>query len=181
MEVKKILIVLICVSCAPEIVVHTDFDRSIEIHRNTSYAWLNKTGIESRNNPAYMNELTDKRVKTAVDRELSVKGYTRSGDAAQLIVHYHIMIENRTTVATDPYGYHYGSYWMRKRTDVFRYREGTLIIDFMDSRNCNLIWRGSATSVLDEDDMITEKTVNEAIAKIFKAFPFSAAREAVTP
>jgi hypothetical protein len=178
---KKILLVLVCVSCSNEIIVHTDFDRSVEIHRNSTYTWLDNKNIESRNNPFYYNELNDKRVKAAVDRELLSKGYLLSEKPAQLIVHYHIVIENRTSIQTDPYGYNYGLYWTRKQTDVYRYREGTLIVDFMDARNCDLIWRGSATSILDQEELITEGTINEGVAKIFKSFPASVSQDIITP
>ncbi|HWA33528.1 MAG TPA: DUF4136 domain-containing protein [Cyclobacteriaceae bacterium] len=177
---KLILLTLVCFSCSRELIVRTDFDKSFEIHRNSTYSWLDNKNIEIRNNPLYYNELNDKRIKDAVNLELSNKGYTLTDNAAELIVHYHIVVENRTAIQTDPYGYNYGIYWTRGQTDVYRYREGTLAIDFMDARNRNLIWRGSATSIIDDDDQITEETINKAVAKIFMSFPVSVKKEIVT-
>lgn len=177
---KKVFPLLFLFSCSDELRVHTDFDRSVSIQRLTNYDWLPVNQIESRNNPIFYNELTDKRIKTAVDTQLKEKGYVRSETSFQLIIHYHIIVENKTSISTEPYGYSYGQYWLDKEFDTRRYDEGTLIIDFMDSRNCDLVWRGWAVSVLNED-VITEELIDKAVAEIFKRFPISAAKEVTLP
>jgi Domain of unknown function (DUF4136) len=61
---------------------------------------------------------------------------------------------------------------MRNQVDVYQYREGTLIIDLMDAKNNNLIWRGWGTSVLNSNDIdLTEAEISEAVYKILKEFP----------
>jgi hypothetical protein len=181
MKMKFNLLLLSCLlwSCSSELRVYTDFDHNVSIQRLTRYNWLQVSQIEARNNPLYLNELTDKRVKAAVNAQLREKGYVLS-DTAELIVHYHLAVENKTSVRPEPFGYNYGHYWIENELDTYRYREGTLIVDFMDSRNCELIWRGWAVSVL-EDEMISEEMINKAVAEIFKKFPMSAAREVTLP
>jgi hypothetical protein len=136
--------------------------------------------IESRNNPIFINELTDKRIKSAVENQLKEKGYVHSESSAQLILHYHIVVENKVSVRTEPLGYSYGRYWLDKELDTYRYNEGTLIIDFMDSRNCDLIWRGWAVSILNQEN-ISEELISKAVEEIFKKFPLSAAKEVTLP
>lgn len=46
-------------SCSDNIIVHTDFDRSVEVHRLANYSWLGAKNIEERNHPLYINELND--------------------------------------------------------------------------------------------------------------------------
>lgn len=174
---KKLIPLLFLFACSNEIRVYTDFDRDIEIHRLTTYGWLNVKGIESKNDPIYFNELTDKRIKTAVQKQMDLKGYVPSDAFAQIIIHYHIIVENRATVRPEPLGYTYGKYWMQNEVDTYRYQEGTLIIDFMDSRNCNLMWRGWAVSVLDDNKLISEELINQATEQIFRNFPTCAAKE----
>jgi hypothetical protein len=171
------LLFLLAVACSNQIRVRTDFDREVEIHRFTTYSWLDVKNIEQRNNPIDFNELTDKRVKQAVDRQMKEKGYEQTADSAQLIVHYHITVEDKVVIRPEPYGYTYGDYWLDNKRSAYRYQEGTLIIDFMDRKNKNLIWRGWAVSVLDGEKMITEDLINEAAAKIFAKFPMSIAKE----
>jgi hypothetical protein len=169
--------VLLLYSCSNKIIVHTDFDKSIEIHRLTTYTWLQKTHTESLNNPLYYNELNDKRIKAAVDERLKDKGYQQSDSLSKLIVHYHLAINDKVVLNTAPYGYKYSSLWTARGLDTFRYREGTLIIDFMDPENHELIWRGWAVSVLDDNDLITEELINKAVEQIFKTFPPSTIKE----
>ncbi len=172
-----VLIFLVLAGCSPEIMVKTDFDKSIEVHRLTYYTWLDPKGIEERNNPLLINELSDRRIREAVDIQLAGKGYIHSDSLAQMVVHYHIVVENKTAIRTEPYGYFYTPYWQRNNADAVRYREGTLIIDFMDTRSCSLIWRGWAVSILDDNDMITEDLIKRAVGKIFESFPMAAAKE----
>lgn len=179
MKYATIIVICFITACSNEIQVHRDFDRSTEIHRRTTYSWLDKKEIESRNNPLVYNELNDKRIKNAVDVQLEKKGYRFKSEGSELIVHYHIVIDNKTAIYTDPQGYYYNNYWSMKRVDVYRYREGTLIIDFMDSRNCELIWRGWATSIMDNDE-ISETRIRHAIEKIFEQFPVSVSKEMAT-
>jgi hypothetical protein len=180
MRAQRFIPLFLLIACSPELRVHTDFDRSISIQRLTNYDWLPVTQIESRNDPILFNELTDKRIKTAVETQLKEKGYVRSDPAAQMIVHYHIVVENKGSIATEPLGYSYGRYWLEKELDTYRYSEGTLIVDFMDSRNCDLIWRGWAVSILDQEN-IGEELINKAVKEIFERFPMSAAKEVTLP
>jgi hypothetical protein len=174
------LLLLLLSACSNELRVYTDFDRSVSIQKLTSYDWLPVNQIEARNNPILLNELTDKRIKKAVEAQLEEKGYVRSETSAQMIIHYHIIVENKASVSTEPYGYNYGHYWLDKELDSYRYNEVTLILDFMDSRNCDLIWRGWAVSILDEE-AISEALINQAVAEIFQQFPVSAAKEVTLP
>lgn len=176
------LILLAAISaCSSEIVVRTDFDRSVSVQKLTEYAWLAQHDIESRNNPLLYNELNDKRIKDEVNRQLTAKGYVLSEAAPKFLVHYHITVEERSVVRPEEFGYTYGKYWLEHRTDLIRYAEGTLIIDIMDATNCALLWRGWATSVLDDSRVMNEELLMRAVRDIFKRFPESAAREAVTP
>jgi hypothetical protein len=56
---------------------------------------------------------------------------------------------------------------------VDQYEEGTLILDLIDPNGMRLIWRGTATTPLDESagPRQREATVNEAVESILKRFP----------
>lgn len=174
-------IVLMLTSCSPALRVYHDFDKDIEIHRLNAYGWLESRTIESKNNPLYINELTDKRIKNAVGKQMKEKGYQYSSELPQIIVHYHLVVENKTTIRPEPFGYRYGRYWIQNEVDTYRYNEGTLILDFMDSRNCDLIWRGWAVSILDDQNLITEELIDRAVEKIFQSFPINAELEKTKP
>lgn len=163
--------ILLMAGCSNQITVKSDYDKDVNIALYKTYAWLPSKEIESKTNPLVYNELTDKRIKQAVETELQNKGIQFATNP-DLRVHYHIIIDNRSAVRPTIYGYNYSNYWMRNQVDVFQYREGTLIIDLMDSKNNNLIWRGWGISVLNDSDVsLTEDEINDAVIKILKEFP----------
>jgi len=128
-------------SCTPTSQVFTDYDRSANLDEYTTFGWTFTNSIEYKNNPIYYNELNDKRIKYAVATQLESRHYTYS-ENPELVIHDHIIIEDKTVVRTDPYGYYYGPYWTRTMVNVYEYREGTLIIDLMDVQTNSLVWRG---------------------------------------
>jgi hypothetical protein len=160
-------------SCSPEIHVYSDYDPDYDLKKYTTFGWKQTEDIELGNNPLYYNELNDKRIKSAVQAQLISKGYSASMSNPDLIVHYHIIVDDQSIVTTDPHGYFYSPYWMHLRTNVQHYREGTLIIDVMDPKNNYLIWRGWAASAI--EGVYTPERIDHliktAVAKIFKRFP----------
>lgn len=65
-----------------------------------------------------------------------------------------------------------GSYDRCNRIRPVHYREGTFIIDFIDTKNSNQVWRGVAVSILDNikpNDL--DSRIKEAVRLIFKKFP----------
>jgi hypothetical protein len=162
-----ILMIVALASCSDQITVRTDFDKSVKIATYGSFAWLDKEGIEERNNPLYYNELNDRRIREATVAQLTGKGYTLDPAAPRLKVHYHIVIEDKTQVRSDTYS----PYWIKSERDVYTYREGTLIIDLMDSQNEMLLWRGWAISALSDTDQMSDELIKEAVAKIIEKLP----------
>lgn len=176
-------IALLLASCSPEIQVQTDFDPDYDLWTYKTFDWGQKNNIEEGKNPFHYNELNDKRIKSAVQSQLASRGYRLTEVNPDLILHYHIIVKDKSVLATEPHGYTYSSYWMRMETHIYAYREGTLILDLMDSKTNNLIWRGWAVSPLDSSykPAEIEKLINTAVAKVFKKFPKTKNQTSTTP
>jgi hypothetical protein len=168
-------------ACSHQISVYTDHDPDYNIKSLTTFDWAHKTNIEVNKNPLHYNELNDKRIKTSIVNQLTRRGYSYSEGQPDFLIHYHIIVDDQSIVTTEPYGYLYGPYWMRMRTNVYSYREGTLIIDLMDPKSNNLIWRGWAVAALNGPYTTgqTEELINRAVEKIFRNFPDSNAEHPV--
>lgn len=163
-------------SCSPQIRVYTDHDPDYDVKSFKTFDWHQKTNIELSKNPLYYNELTDKRLKEAIGKELTSRGYLNSDRQPDLILHYHIVVDDQSVLVTEPFGCVYSPNWIHEQTHVYAYREGTLIIDIMHAQTNHLIWRGWAVSALDvlNDPDQTEDLINRAVEKIFKRFPGNA-------
>ncbi|HEY0653018.1 MAG TPA: DUF4136 domain-containing protein [Chryseosolibacter sp.] len=165
---------ILLAGCSPQIRVYSDHDPEYQVSNFKTFDWGLKSNVEANKNPLHYNELNDKRIKSAVLAELSSRGYSLSSNSPDLIVHYHIIVDEQSVVTTEPYGYIYGSYWRRMQTHVYSYREGSLIIDLMDPKSNSLVWRGWATADL---NLITpekaEDIIKRGVHKIFRNFPTS--------
>jgi hypothetical protein len=175
---KKILVgvLLLLAGCTPQIRVYTDTDPDYDLWTYKTFDWSEKINIEANKNPLHYNELNDKRIKSAVTKELQNKGYQLTANNPDLLLHYHIVVDDQAVITTEPHGYFYSPYWVRMRTNVYSYREGTLIIDMMDAKTKNLMWRGWAVAPIEGEykPKRTEELINLAVSKIFRKFPAKA-------
>jgi len=174
-KINLLIIPLMLSGCGPTSQVFTDYDRSANLDEYQTFGWLPaSSSIEARNNPLYYNELNDKRIKTAVVNQLESRNYQFS-EKPELLIHYHIIIDDKTVVRTDPYGYYYGPYWMRTNVNVYEYREGTLIIDLMDADTNSLVWRGWITAFLkNSNPEKMDESITKSVRMIFSEYPYRA-------
>lgn len=167
-----ILSFVLITGCSPEIRVYSDMDPDYDLWKYKSFDWGQQIDIEAGKNPLRYNELNDKRIKAAVLEQFQSRGYSLRKDDSDLIIHYHIIVDDKSVVTTEPYGYRYGSYWTRTGMNVYYYREGTLILDLMDTKTRNLVWRGWAVANIDDiDPERVDEVIKLAVKKIFEKFP----------
>ncbi len=159
--------------------VSADFDPAANLHSYKTFAWLpgpqKETGNERIDNP-----LLDKRIRDGVTRQLQLQGYVEAdASAADMLVGYHISLDRKLDVTTvnNHYGYGYrgagGSPIASSHTVVHEYETGTLIIDLVDRRKNQLVWRGSGESRLTKRPTPeeTDKKVATVVAAILAKFP----------
>jgi hypothetical protein len=170
----------ILAGCSPQIRVYSDTDPDYDLWSYQTFNWGATVEIEKGNNPLHYNELNDKRIKAAVNDQMTKRGYQLTSENPDLIAHYHIIVEDQS-ILTEPYGYRYGQYWLRMQTNVYTYKEGTLIIDLMDKKTNNLIWRGWAVSAVDGvNPKKVDGLIKTAVTRIFKKFPKTSERKIQT-
>ena len=149
--------------------VKTDFDPDIDFTSYKTFAWLN---IDSRQGEGtYANvELVDQRIKRAVDEQLTDFGYTRANnESPDFLVAYYTITNDKERAAD--YGYRYFGHSHRVNdVQVYQYDQGTLIIDIVDRKLNQLIWRGWSSQSLDNINP-TENQIQKAVSQILNQFP----------
>ena len=178
-----VLIVVIAVfamSCAPSVSVKQDYDKEANFASLKTYDWLAvpTTAVGSVKAAVERNTLLDKRVKTSVGEQLAAKGYSQNSDNPDVVVTYHVGVDDKVNVTDWGYGYagygrYYGGWGPGGGVDVYQYKEGTLLIDIIDAKSKQLIWRGAGTGTVDPDAPTEkrEQRLNNAIAKIMANYP----------
>lgn len=171
------LFVFLAISCSPSVKVFHDYDRQIDLSAYKSYDWKMLDKSESPQNPLYDNELNNKRIKTAVDKMMNIKGYQLTSESPDLFVHYHIVIEDKSVVIRESDIHNYNSYWLGLDMNSYQYKEGSLIIDLMDAKTNELVWRGWAVAILEDlNPENVEKRMNKTIERIFEGLPASSGK-----
>lgn len=170
---KKIfyLFLFLAIGCSQKFQVHTAADQDYDIRLFSNYNWLPMRDIEAQNNPLYYNEMNDKYIRAAVDKNMSAKNFRQTDEPAELIVHYHIIERSMTISREDPHFYH-DAPWMGPDRVYEDYTEGTLIIDIMERKSNALVWRGLATGIFNSaKPYLSKKDLDTAIDEIFENFP----------
>jgi len=168
-----ILILLIAASCAT-IKVSSDFDKSAQFSGYKTYAFT-----EDALN-LNIEELNRKRLITAIENELSLKGFTKS-EKPDVVIDVKITGEKKqTATATSTggyggYGYRYG--WgggMGTTTINYdSYVEGTMFINMIDAGKTEVVWQGRGVGTIDPEASAEkrEKNINYAVKQIFTTYP----------
>lgn len=151
--------------CSP-ISVSTDFDPEASYDRMKTFDWAPQKDHGPRD-AMMMNEIMDRRIQRAIERELEAKGYRRAeGRRPDFLVAFQYSIDQRIEVHDYGYGWRRG--WMGRQ--VYTYREGTLLVDIVDREENQLIWRGRAEGAINDPDQAEEK-IAQAVKKLMERYP----------
>jgi hypothetical protein len=157
-------------ACAPKVNVEQRANVNFSRYRTFDFADT-EVKTSGDQNPLLRSAITQDRIKQAIASELAKRGLRQVETNPDFLVTTHTFVEKaeRTVYDTQPaagyaypysvgyrgrflpvnYGYWYGpSYYSQPRTE--QYREGTLVIDFIDARTNNLVWRGSVADPVDD-------------------------------
>jgi len=157
-------------ACAPKVNVEQRANVNFSRYRTFDFADT-EVKTSGDQNPLLRSAITQDRIKQAIASELAKRGLRQVETNPDFLVTTHTFVEKaeRTVYDTQPaagyaypysvgyrgrflpvnYGYWYGpSYYSQPRTE--QYREGTLVIDFIDARSNNLVWRGSVADPVDD-------------------------------
>jgi hypothetical protein len=161
--------IAVSVSACASVGVERNWDPDYDFSGRTGYAW-----IEASPNTV-PGSFFDRRFRTEVDSILASRGLAATDrDAAALLVSYGITTRDRRTV--DTYGYGTGSWWGVDVTGSpvsHAYTDGTLVLDVIDARTRQLVWRGTGSGTVDAaapPEERLERAVRVA-RKLLSAFP----------
>lgn len=165
--------------------VSTDYDTKADYGALKTYCWA-EPDTAQRGDPRINWPFVDERVRRAVDQELAAKGYAQApAGQADFTLVYYLVLENKVEAvhAAVPamypmYGYRYSVgrnvYWTSTPpTEVRQYTEGSLILDIVDARTKQALWRGTARARLIENAKPAEREqrINDAVKALLKKFP----------
>ena len=165
---------LTVLAACSSISVANDYDQSVNFSALKSWSWLTEGGAPGSDASGVVS-LTSSRIKAALTSELSARGYPEVPQGASFLVSFHTVLQQRVEAGTEPYGYgwRHGYAGIATGPDVITYDEGTLLVDFIDPKSKTMIWRGTATAVVDPHSSAEKRDglIKEAVKKIVDQLP----------
>lgn len=183
-----VLFSLLVISCGPK--VNTSKKTAKNLESFTSYAFLpNQDTIQTSN---YDNAFVNEVVIDEINVNMQELDYRLDRNQPDLLVYYHLMLDEEVAVNASPVytnysyyrpGYYVGPYYRNyaynnyftvprlagSAIEQIPYKEGTIVIDIIDRRTNEIVWRGRA------NDMITPTNLEEKLRNyvdaIFEEFP----------
>lgn len=172
------LLLALCLgACSNQPSYVIDHNERIDFSTFKTYRWYDDLHPSTEADYRQYNS-SDKRVRTYVDRELRRKNLLESASTeADFWVNYHISKEDRMQIDSFsgyPSGMHgaagvgtYGSavsIGYSSGPSVRTYKEGTVVLDVIDTRNNKIVWRGIAEGRL--KNSLSQQGKNRIAAEI---------------
>ncbi|WP_423197221.1 MULTISPECIES: DUF4136 domain-containing protein [unclassified Cupriavidus] len=178
------LAALALAGCATGPDIRSDFNPATNFSAYRTFGFVARPGTDHQG----YESLTTQYLKTAVQREMTARGYRYAPQSPDLLVNFNARLHQR--IVSDPaplpppgyvgyYAYRGGLYapWPGYGfySDTYTYTEGTLNIDLVDARRNQLVWEGIARGAADEaDPRNNQAAIDKVVAQIFAKYPFRA-------
>jgi hypothetical protein len=107
------------------------------------------------------------RVEAAIESELSALGLLRAEKGGELSVTYHAATKEDVSVSTMGYAPRWGG----GTAYVNKILSGMLVVDVVDAKGKNLLWRATATDTISDNPQKNEKKIHKAVEKMFEKYP----------
>ena len=151
--------------------VKTDFDQSVAFAQYRSYTLL------PNSEPIGLSPSGETALAETLRNQLGAIGVVVARENGDLHIVRHLTTKEKLSISPSSSSapYRYGRYgvWAGgppQYTDVSQYTEGTLILDFVDSKTQKLVFRGIATGTIGDPKSNAAK-IKEAVEKIVADYP----------
>jgi hypothetical protein len=166
--------------------VDVDYDSSYNFTDKIKYAIVH-------NSKEGDNTLVNDRIQKAIETQLDAKNYEEvAKDKADLVFVFHVNVMQRSDIRSDYEmigyrSYGYGGAWgyrgfggysrtpvLVEKPSLYRWKEGRLVIDALNTKSKKIVWRGIVKDELSDGSSSAEektKYINSVVGKLFKKFP----------
>jgi hypothetical protein len=147
---------------------HIDWDKGANFANYHTYAW------ETSPNPAKGD--WNQRIINLIDQQLQAKGLTKVDSKPDMWAVYSNSVRNEKDVVGVGYGLGPAWGWNNSGADPvshesFVTRVGTLVVELADTKNKQLLWRGSVSDTITDNDNKNINNLDKSVAKLFKEYP----------
>jgi tRNA U54 and U55 pseudouridine synthase Pus10 len=176
---------LLLAGCAS--VAHVEKDDSVNFSKYHTYTWVEAKDSENDSVKAKVSDLTERKIKEAVNAELAKTGWRESKTRPDVLINYDVVVEKGVKDDTNPvysqpftrYVYnpytrrwisiYYPSEFLGYDRNQRSVREGTVTINVIDAKTEKTVWQGWTTDEVNSRNL-TNKEIQNAVKNIFRKF-----------
>ncbi|MCW5635162.1 MAG: DUF4136 domain-containing protein [Rubrivivax sp.] len=160
-------------ACASKPEVRHDRDTSVDLKTYRTFAF--DEGHDERGprrGSASYSTLQETRLRQATSRQLEQQGFVPAAGEPDLRVHLTMKVVNRQELRSTPALRGIGLRGVGgTQIDTADVRQGTLVIDLVDTRRNALVWRGVAEGAIERGDAADPGgAIERAVAEVFAGF-----------
>ena len=163
MSMLAMLLGLMAVSAAAQS-VQSDYDKGFRFSDLKTFSFVNQR--RAATDPLASDTLNDGRIRNGLESQLTANGFKVESEKADFVIAYYVTTKNKLSV--QDYGYGPPRWFGGRDIRVNQYSEGTLMVDFVDTRTNQVIWRGRAVGTLDMKGV--DKKISKTTEKLIKQF-----------
>ena len=172
-----VLAVLALTACGGGIDIKSDYDPAAVQAMNSykTYSWATAKRDQT------ISTLNAQRIHDAIDNALKTKGFTKVESGGDFQVAFIATTAQQTdyTTTNDYYGYGWGRWYgagggmSTSRTTAYNWQQGTLVLDIVDAKTNQMVYRSTAQAEVDQDLSPTERQtrLNTGALKMLEKFP----------
>lgn len=144
--------------------VQSDFDRSFRFSdlKTFSFAVQKRAATD----PLGSDTLNDGRIRKGLESQLTSSGFRMETEKSDFVIAYYVTTKNKLNV--QDFGYGPPRWFGSRDIRVNQYSEGTLMVDFIDAKSNQVIWRGRASGTLEMKGV--DKKISKSVEKLIKQF-----------
>jgi hypothetical protein len=133
---------------------------------------------QSTNDPMLVNSISNRALRSDLTRGFEDRGYAVA-DKPDFLVAYYACATQKLDVTYWDYGYGFypgwwggwGPGWGPYDATVSQYTQGTVIIDVLDAKTKELLWRGQGIARVSDDEPQYEQELWKTVTAILDKFP----------
>jgi len=155
------------------------WDKNYDFSNVKSFMWQPPSAPSLADENPFMHKFIEESIET----ELQNVGFTKVTENPDVYVTYHGSVNTEVQLQSSSFGFSVGSYGMgpwggmsgvaagptHTTTREVQTKKGTLVVDIVDAKEKQLVWRGTSSGILISDSQEkTEKAVGNAIKDMAK-------------
>ena len=165
MKILKLVLVLIltiCVTGCSSITIDDDFFNTADLTSYKTFDWIPRPHAILIVNKG--RGQVEKLLKESVNEQLTARGLSQKADSPDLLISYLVGAE---LTNTDDFSDKVG-----ERT-AQQYSEGAILLDFLDAKTRELLWRVAAFGIEDRNPTPerNKEIIEKTVERMFKNFP----------